>query len=261
MLAMTIKELCSELKLCFIKNNYEVLISEAEQTNQDLENFLKYLLENEYLARKENRIARLIRESKLPQKRRIADFDKSVYAKKYLPEFNELESLRFIDQKRNLILLGNAGAGKTYYAGILGMEACLAGKTVLFLSVSDLIIKIKETMSNNQISKFKSTFQKYDLVILDELGYYSFNQEIAELFFNILEVRYRKGSMIITSNLNVDDWGTPFKDPKIASALISRLCEEAYVIELEREIDGRLQNTLNWRAKLKEQFKAKEKEN
>jgi len=170
-----------------------------------------------------------------------------LYDEKYLPEFNELETLKFIDEKKNLILIGSTGAGKTFYSGILGFEACKQGKSVLFITVADLIIKIKETMSLNQISKLKNKFEKYDLVILDELGYYSFDKEIAELFFNLVSSRYQKGSIIITTNLNFDEWISPLGNSKLTGALVGRLCEKSYIIELEREVDGRMQNTLNWR--------------
>lgn len=243
---MNIYEICKVLRLTFIRENYKSLIDEAAKTNQPYEEFLRHLLENEYLLKQANSIERKIKEAKFPQKLFLDDFDKSVYDKRFVDKFKELETLDFIGNKENIILMGATGAGKTFYATSLGMLACQKGMRVLFVSVADLIIKLKETMSMSQITNFKQRFVAYDLVIIDELGYYSFGKEIAELFFSILSTRDKKGSIIITSNLNFDEWATPLGDTKLASALISRICHCSHIIELERDVDGRMQDTLNW---------------
>ena len=243
---MNINEFCKELRLPFMCENHKILIDEAVKTGQPYDEFLHHLLENEYLLKQSNSIKRKIKEAQFPQKLYISDFDKTVYNEKFIAKFSEMETLEFINERQNIILLGATGAGKTFYATALGILACQQGKRVLFVSVADLIIKLKETMSLNQISSFKRKFSTFDLVIIDELGYYSFGKEIAELFFNILSCREKRGSIIITTNLNFDEWTGPLGDPKLASALISRICRQAHIIELEREIDGRMQDTLDW---------------
>jgi len=243
---MNTYEICKLLRLPFVRENYKSLIDEATKTNQPYEEFLQHLLENEYLLKEANSIQRKIKEARFPQKLFLDDFDKSVYDKRFTQKFSELEMLDFIRDKQNIILMGATGAGKTFYATALGILACQKGMRVLFISVADLIIKLKETMSQSQITNFKQRFTAYDLVVIDELGYYSFGKEIAELFFNILSTRDKKGSIIITSNLNFDEWPTPLGDPKLASALISRICHRSHIIELERDVDGRMQDTLNW---------------
>ena len=243
--------LCKHLKLSYIKDNYEILIDEAKKTNQSHEEFLHLLLENENSQRLDNSIKRRIREAKFPQNVHMSDFDKTVYDSCYLEKFKEFETLNFINEKRNLILRGASGAGKTYYASALGMLACMQGMSVLFITLADLIIKLKENMSLNQISTLKRKFQNYDLIILDELGYYSFDTAVAELFFNLLSSRELKGSTIITTNLDFDEWVKPLGCTKLTGSLVSRLCRRADVVELEREIDGRMQDTLDWLASRK----------
>jgi DNA replication protein DnaC len=143
-------------------------------------------------------------------------------------------------------LTKTAGAGKNYYACALGLLACMQGKSVLFITLADLIIRLKENLSLNQISSLKRKFQNCDLIILDELGYYSFNTEIAELFFNLLSSRELKGTAIITTNLEFDERTKPLGDTKLTGSLVSRVCRRAHIIELEREIDGRMQDSLGW---------------
>lgn len=245
---MNIQQLCKELRLSYIRDNYDILSDEASKTNQKHSEFLHQLLENEYAQKLENSIKRRIQEAKFPQKVHLSDFDRSVYDPGYADKFAELETLDFIKEKRNLILKGASGAGKTYYASALGLLACMQGKSVLFVTLPDLIINLKESMSLNQISSLKRKFQRYDLIILDELGYYSFDTEIAELFFNLLSCRELKGSTIITTNLDFEEWTKPLGDTKLTGSLVSRVCRRAHIVELEREVDGRMQDTLDWLA-------------
>jgi len=243
---MRIEQLCTALKLSYIRDNYAIHIEESKQTNQSHMGFLLDLLENEHSRRQENTIKRRINDARFPQKVHMSDFDRTVYDSKFIERFDELETLEFIDEKQNIILKGASGAGKTYYACALGLAACMAGKSVLFVSLADFIIKLKETMNLNQISSFKRRFQKYDLVILDELGYYSFDKGVAEIFFNLLSSRELQGSIIITTNLDFEEWIMPLGETKLTGAFVSRICRRAHILELEREIDGRMQDTLDW---------------
>jgi len=245
---MNTKQLCKELRLPYTADNYRVLADEAAKTNQDHKDFLHQLLEGEYLQRLENGIRRRIKEAKLPQKVDLSDFDKTVYDIGYAEKFEELETLDFVSEHRNLILKGASGAGKTYYACTLALLACKQGKSVFFTTLADLIIKLRETINQNQIGSLKRRFQRYDLIILDELGYYSFGAEIAEVFFNLLSARELNGSLIITTNLDFEEWTKPLGDTKLTGSLVSRVCRRAHIIELEREIDGRMQDTIDWLA-------------
>jgi DNA replication protein DnaC len=239
-LTLNIYELCKELKLSFIKENYQSILEDTSKSEPSYSEFLLSLLESEYLNRIDNSVKRRLRTAKFPEVMYLKDFNKSFYDAQFSNTAAQLETLEFINKKNNLILIGASGAGKTFYATALGVLACHKGKNVLFISVADLILEIRERMSQNQITNFKNKFNSFDLVIIDELGYFSFDRDTAELFFNILASRNKKGSIIITSNLPFDEWQVPLGDPKITSALVGRLCQDGYVIELEREIDGRL---------------------
>ena len=165
---------------------------------------------------------------------------------KFLPKFAELETLKFITNAENIILIGSTGAGKTHYATALGIEACMQGKSVLFSSVPNLLIEIREAMSSNQFTAYRRKFERFDLVILDELGYVSFDKQAAEILFNLLSSRHQKGSIVITTNLNFDHWEEIFKTPTLTSAMVDRLCHKAHVLDISREIGGRLEETLAW---------------
>ena len=183
---MNIKENSKILKLSYIFNNYEKEIRDAQKNGTDIGKFLDEILEKEINQRKENGIKKRIRYAKFPLKKYLEDFDRKIYKSEFIKEFAELETLNFINEKENIILIGTPGAGKTHYAIGLGIKACIEGKSVLFVSVPNLIIELKEAMSRSQLTAYKRKFEKYDLVILDELGYVSFDKEGCEILFNLL---------------------------------------------------------------------------
>jgi len=243
---MTIRELAENMKLPYIRDNWEQLIEEARQTKQDYTAFLTNLLDCEWRLRTSNGQARRIKEAKFPLKKYLVDFKRDKYDGMFLPKFEELETLNFIKNKENIILIGTPGAGKTHYAIALGIAACMKGCNVLFAAVPNLIVELKETMSANQLSNYRRHFEKYDLVILDELGYVSMDKNGCEMLFNLISSRNGKGSIIVTSNLTFDRWEEVFKDPTLTSALIDRLAHKAHVLDISREKGGRFEETIAW---------------
>jgi len=147
-----IETYAKQLKLSYIKKNYAFLIQQAVELNQSYEDFLTQLLTLELEQRQNNRIQTLIRQSKLPNKLTFDDYMDSHLDAKLRKQVKELQTLRFIDQKENLILMGNPGVGKTHLATVLGMEACLSGRSVLFTNIPNLVIELKESMSANQLN-------------------------------------------------------------------------------------------------------------
>ena len=207
----TIEDLTRDLRLSYIRKNYTEHLKIAKQTNQDYEEFLREILLNEREQRRNNGIRHRIRLAKFPQKKYLEDFVVSHFKEEIKKKFKEFETLDFIEGKENVILMSNPGMGKTHYASALGMKACLENKKVIFISVPNLIIELKEAMSKNQITRYKNQFEKYDLVILDELGYVSFDKEGIEILFNLISNQINSGSIIITTNLLFDCWEEIFK--------------------------------------------------
>lgn len=241
----TIKELSKDLRLSYIRKNYDEHLQIAKQTNQDHKEFLQELLLNERNQRRNNGIRRRIRLAKFPQKKYLEDFEVSHFKEDIKKKFKELETLDFIESKENVILMSNPGMGKTHYASALAMKACLENKKVLFISVPNLIIELKEAMSQNQITRYKNQFERYDLVILDELGYVSFDKEGSEILFNLISNRINAGSIIITTNLLFDRWEEIFKDPILTTAIVDRLAFKSHIINMSGD-SYRIKETKNW---------------
>jgi len=240
-----IESYCKELKLPAIRQNYKEEIEEANQKNYSYEEFLCQLLQQENDLRRENGKKNRIRLAGFPAKKYLEDLDIKALPEDARQKLKTLSSLEFIKNGQNVILAGNAGTGKSHIASGLGIRACMEGYKVLFATVPLLVNQLKESRSAKILRTFERKFEKYDLVIADELGYISFDREGSELLFTHLSLRAGRKSTIITSNLSFERWEEIFKDPVITAAMIDRLTHKSYVINMVGN-SYRLKETKEW---------------
>ena len=242
---MSISEYAQLLKLPYIRANYQSILLEAKHTNMSHHEFLETILKHESALRNQNGIHHRIRNAKFPQRKFLEDFQTEVFSSDIQRKIHELESLNFIQEKGNIILIGNPGTGKTHLATALGIKACTQGLSVLYISVPNLVIELKEAMSRHQVAQYKRRFEKVDLVILDELGYVSFDREGSEILFNLISNRNDIGSIIITTNLTFERWEEVFKDPILTGALIDRVAFQSHVLDMSGD-SYRIKKTRSW---------------
>lgn len=242
---MSIDQKARYLHLPYIRDSYKLLADEARLKDLSYEDYLDELLEGESLSRKNNAIKKKTRDAKFPYILTFDEFKTEHLSIEIKQKIKQLETLNFIDYRENIILVGNPGTGKTALSIALGCKACLANRSVLFISVPQLLIEINEAMSKSQYLKYQSKFEKYDLVILDELGYSSFSKDSGEILFNLLSKRNDVGSLIITSNLTMDKWDEVFKDKVLTGAIVDRLANRAHMIDMSGE-SYRIKQTMEW---------------
>ena len=240
-----IEKLAHRLKLSNTKANYRLLINEAMDNQSSYEDFLKLILAREAKARESNGINRRIKIAKYPYIKYLHDLKLDVFPLDISNKIRELGSLSFLDEGRNIILVGNPGVGKTHTAIGLGIAANMKMKNVLYITVPNLITELKESMTLNQLTNYKKRFITYDLVILDELGYIGFDKEGSELLFNLLSMRNETKSIIITTNLAFNRWEEIFGDPTLTAAMVDRLAHKATVINIKGE-SYRIKETKEW---------------
>jgi DNA replication protein DnaC len=222
-----------------------LLVEEATHTKIPYADFMMNALTKELEQRRENRVRRREKEARFPYKKYLVDIDLNEYGAEIRQEIEELSQLDFISAMENVVLIANSGRGKTHLAIGLGIAACLADKRVLFTNVPNLVIEIKEAMSRNAVTTFKNKFLKYDLVIIDELGYISFDNEGSDILFNLISNRIDAGTMIITTNLEFKEWGSVFKDPHLTGAIVDRISRRAHVLDMSGE-SYRFKETKDW---------------
>lgn len=234
-----------ELKLPGIRNNFIEEIKESTKNNEKYDGFLHKLLQLEYDLRMENRKTARIRYAGFPFKKTIEDLDVDYLSDEAVKYLNSLKTLEFLKTGQNVILTGNPGRGKTHMAIGLGIKACLKGLRVLFTSIPNLIIQLKESRSERTLRALGNKFEKYDLVIADELGYISFDKEAAELLFTHLSLRIGRKSTIITTNLTFDRWDEIFGDTVLTAAIVDRLTHKAFLIDMSGD-SFRIKETRDW---------------
>lgn len=240
-----IKKYVSELKIPGVNQGLKMNIQEAYKLDKPYEEFLRDILIEAYDMRKENGRKNRIRNAKFPYRKYLDELKIE-----YLPEdcrkkLKELKTLNFIDEGRNIILAGNPGTGKTHISIGLGIEACNRGYKVFFTTVASLINELKESKSEKKLYTFEKKFEKYDMIVADELGYISFDKEGSELLFTFLSLRAERKSTIITTNLSFDRWNEIFNDAVLTAALIDRLTHKSYVINMNGD-SYRIKETKEW---------------
>lgn len=224
-----IKEYCKILKLNGIGRAFEEIMEESS----DYEDFLHKLLEKEIEAKDERATESRLRNARFPYKKHLEDLELNLLPTDMRNKLPELATLNFIEEGRNVILYGNPGTGKSHTSIGLGIKACLRGYRVLFTTIPLLITQLKECQSQKTLLAYERRFEKYDLVIADELGYISFDKEGAELLFSNLSLRASRKSTIITTNLSFDRWDEIFGDPVITAAMVDRLTHKAILVNME----------------------------
>ena len=141
----------------------------------------------------------------------------------------------YLDQRENLLLVGNTGTGKTHLASALGVEACRPGKRVRFHKVVELVTQLIEAREERQLSRMKTQLSKLDLLILDELGYVPASKLGAELLFDVISTAYERTSVIVTTNLPFENWTEVLGSERLTGATLDRLTQRCHIIECNGE--------------------------
>ncbi len=240
-----IKAFTKDIGLPGIRKNYEILIEEFKNKENDYSGFLYKLLELEYYSRQKSREQSRIRQAGFPYRKYLDELNLNDLPDDAKNKLSDLEKLDFIKNGRNIILAGNPGTGKTHISIGLGIKACLNGYKVLFTTVPRLITKIKESRSEKTLRYLENRFEKYDLVICDEFGYISFDKEGAELLFSHLSLRAGIKATIITTNLSFDRWSEIFGDTVLTAAMVDRLTHKAHILNMNGK-SYRTKETIEW---------------
>ena len=241
-----IKEMAKYLKLSYTQRSIEAFLEYALAQDLNTEQAISYLLEQECEQRKINGVTRRLKRAHFPYTMRFELFKDAHLSPEVKHEIKTLKSMSFLEAKSNIVLIGNPGVGKTALSVALGTKACELGYTVAFINISNLVIELKEAMSLNEISAYKKRFERYDLVILDDLGYCSFNKECGEILLNLIASRDNKASTIITTNLEFERWNEVFNDPMLTGALVDRIAHMAHILNMTGD-SYRVIETNEWR--------------
>ena len=222
-----------QLKLAGSLEVLDDTMSRVEQGQLSVLEAIDVLLSDECANRETRRIKAARMSSRLTQVKTLESFDFSFQPGLDRNRILTLAELGFIDRHQSVHFLGPPGVGKSHLALALGMEAIKAGKTVYYTSLTDLIATLTKAEREGNLVTRVRYFNRAALLIVDEVGYLPISPSGANLFFQLVNSRYEKGAMILTSNRGFKEWGEVFGDNVIAAALLDRLLHHAVVIEIE----------------------------
>ena len=221
-----------KLKLDKIKELYPYYIEKISKEDFTLTDALYELTEKEIEYRDERASQIQITVSAFTYKKEIEDFDFDYQPSINKNEILELNTMGFLDRKENILFVGPSGVGKTHLAVALGITAAKKRYSVYFISCHDLITQLNKAHFENKLEQRIKHYSKYQLLIIDEIGYLPVDKQGANLFFQLIAKRYEKNSTIITTNMNFNKWGEVFSDNILANAILDRLLHHSSVINI-----------------------------
>lgn len=223
-----------DLKLPWVRDNFEPLATRAAAENWTPVAFLAQLIEGEHNQRMDRATQRRLRLARFPVLKTLDDFDWSWPAKINRAQAQDLFRLRFVAEKHNVLLLGGCGLGKTHLALALGYEACLRGHSVLYASAAEITNSLRTAHAAHQLKAELKRYLRPDVLLLDELGYIPMDKHDADLLFQVISQRYERGSIVLTTNKAFKDWPAVFhNDATVTSAILDRLLHHAETLVIE----------------------------
>ena len=182
--------------------------------------------------RRGHRIERLLRESRLPLGKDLKGLDLKRLPTKVVQQVRTLLDGSFVDRCENVLAFGNPGSGKTHLLSAIGQELIRSGRRVYFRNSGLMVQDLLAAKRDLKLSRYFKTLSRYEVLILDDLGYVQQSREEMEVFFSLLAERYERGSVMLSSNLAFSGWESIFKDAMMTAAAIDRMVHHCVILEL-----------------------------
>jgi DNA replication protein DnaC len=213
---------------------YEEVMQRAEKEGWSHRQVLRHLCESEATERAQRRTTRLLGESGLPETKTLSSLDESLLPVKVRRQLPSLIEGGFVDRAVNVLAFGLPGRGKTHFLAALGRELILRhSKRVLFRPAFKLVGQLLAAKRDLRLEAELKKLDRYDVLILDDIGYIQQSREEMEVLFTLLAERYERRSVLISSNLVFSQWDQIFKDAMTTMAAIDRLVHHSIILEFD----------------------------
>jgi DNA replication protein DnaC len=230
-----VMERLGRLRLAATREALSALLSEAAREQWTYLEFLDHLTRRETEAKQDKRVRMGMTIAHFPTVRTLEGFDFAAQPSVDERLVRELATGTFLAHGTNVLLFGAPGLGKTHLAIGLGRRLVELGHSVLFTTATGLLTVLSKAESEGRLDEKMINYIKPRLLIVDELGYLPFERRAAHLFFQLVNRRYERGSMMITTNQRVSDWGTMFGDEVLATAILDRLLHHSETLMIKGE--------------------------
>jgi DNA replication protein DnaC len=226
-----ILQYAKQLHLPTLGDQFVDLAEEAVKEKQSHLSYLEALLEAEIEERNRKAVARRIQEARFPTVKTLEEFDFESAPHISAAEVRNLSEGGYLARKEPVIFLGDTGTGKTHLATGLGIAACRERKRVRFTTAAEMVTELIEAQNQLELTRVRNRWMRYDLIVIDELGYVVMPDAAAELLFQVIAGRAERAAVIVTTNLPFSEWTTKFPNTRLCKAMLDRLTDQAHIIE------------------------------
>jgi DNA replication protein DnaC len=226
-----ILQYAKQLRLPTLGDQFAGLAEEAVKERQSHLSYLEALLEAEVEERDRKAMARRIQEARFPAVKTLEEFDFPSAPHISAALLRNLSEGGYLARKEPVIFLGDTGTGKTHLATGLGVAACRKRKRVRFTTAAEMVTELIEAQNQLELTRVRNRWTRYDLIVIDELGYVVMPDAAAELLFQVIAGRAERAAVIVTTNLPFSEWTTKFPNARLCKAMLDRLTDQAHIIE------------------------------
>lgn len=229
---LDVNERLKELRLPGVKECYEEIANMARRESLSYEQYLSEVMEREWEERRNRRIERMLRASKLPLEKNLESFDRKRLPLKVDALVSMLLEGMFIEHSENVLAFGTPGSGKSHILCAIGQEMIYLGWRILFKPCETLVQELLAAKRDLKLPQALKQLGRYDGLIIDDIGYVQHSREEMEVLFTLLAHRYERKSVMLTSNLAFSEWEKIFRDPMTTAAAIDRVVHHSVILEL-----------------------------
>jgi DNA replication protein DnaC len=231
----SIRQYAKQLYLPTVGTQFERLAEQASKQKQSHLSYLEALLEAELDERQHRAVQRRIQEAHFPVVKTLEEFNFEVAPQIPAALVRDLAGGGYLTRKEPVIFLGETGTGKSHLATGLAVAACRQRKRVRFTTVAEMVTELIEAKNQSELTRVRGRWTRYELIVLDEMGYVAMSEAAAELLFQVIAGRSERAAMIVTTNLPFSEWTTMFPNARLCKAMLDRLTDQAHIIDTGKE--------------------------
>ena len=233
--AVLLEHYLKQLKLPTVLREYTRLAAVCAQDRSDYATYLLRLAEREVIDREHRAAERRVKAAGFPVLKTLDTFDFAAQPSINQALVRELIGGAYIENRENVLVVGNSGTGKTHLACALAFAACAQGRRVRFFTVTGLVTKLLEQREERGLERLHRQLERLHLLVLDELGYVPFSKAGAELLFEVVSRAYERTSLVVTTNLPFEQWTEVLGSERLTGALLDRLTHRVHIVEANGE--------------------------